>query len=88
MHYNFARIHQRLRVTPAMAAGVSEHVWETEDIVALPETGRQPARLTGPAAVRKCPGSAGQAKIPQVAGPDAMAEALRHMLAPIAENRD
>jgi hypothetical protein len=35
MHYNFARIHQSLRVTPAMAAGVSEHVWSLEEIVGL-----------------------------------------------------
>lgn len=35
MHYNFARIHQTLRVTPAMAAGVSDHVWEIEEMVAL-----------------------------------------------------
>ena len=28
MHYNFCRIHQTLRVTPAMAAGVSDHVWD------------------------------------------------------------
>ena len=35
MHYNFVRIHQSLRVTPAMAAGVSEHVWSLEEIVKL-----------------------------------------------------
>jgi len=35
MHYNFCRIHQTLRITPAMAAGVSEKVWEISDIVAL-----------------------------------------------------
>src|SRR5712692_8898549 len=35
MHYNFARIHQTLRVTPAMEAGVSDHVWEIEEIVGL-----------------------------------------------------
>jgi IS1 family transposase len=35
MHYNFARVHQTLRVAPAMAAGVSDHVWEIEEIVAL-----------------------------------------------------
>ena len=35
MYYNFARIHQSLRVTPAMEAGVSDHVWSIEDIVAL-----------------------------------------------------
>jgi hypothetical protein len=37
MHYNFARIHQTLRVTPAMEAGVSDHVWEIEEIVGLLE---------------------------------------------------
>ncbi len=35
MYYNFARIHQTLRVTPAMAAGISDHVWELEEIAAL-----------------------------------------------------
>ncbi len=35
MHYNFARIHSSLRVTPAMEAGVSSHVWSIEEIVGL-----------------------------------------------------
>ncbi len=35
MHYNFCRIHQTLRVTPAMAAGVSKHVWSLEDVIGL-----------------------------------------------------
>ena len=35
MHYNFVRIHQTLRVTPAMAAGVSERLWSIEDLVSL-----------------------------------------------------
>jgi IS1 family transposase len=35
MHYNFVRIHQSLRVTPAMAARVTERLWEIEDIVQL-----------------------------------------------------
>jgi len=35
MHYNFARIHQTLRCTPAMEAGVSDHVWTLEEIVNL-----------------------------------------------------
>jgi IS1 family transposase len=35
MHYNLARIHQTLRVTPAMEAGVSDHVWSIEEIVGL-----------------------------------------------------
>jgi hypothetical protein len=33
MHYNFARIHQTLRVTPAMEAGITNHVWTLEEIV-------------------------------------------------------
>jgi len=37
MYYNFGRIHQTLRVTPAMAAGASDHVWELEEIAALTE---------------------------------------------------
>ena len=35
MWYNFVRIHQTLRVTPAMAAGISEHVWEIHDLISL-----------------------------------------------------
>lgn len=35
MHYNFVRIHQTLRVTPAMAAGVTEKLWAIEDILTL-----------------------------------------------------
>ena len=35
MDYNFARIHQTLRVTPAMEAGVANHVWTVEEIVGL-----------------------------------------------------
>ncbi len=35
MFYNFGRIHQTLRVTPAMEAGVTDHVWAIGDIVAL-----------------------------------------------------
>jgi len=35
MYYNFGRIHQTLRVTPAMEAGVANHVWSVEEIVGL-----------------------------------------------------
>jgi IS1 family transposase len=35
MHYNFGRIHKTLRVTPAMEAGVSDHVWSLEEIANL-----------------------------------------------------
>jgi hypothetical protein len=37
MHHNSGRIHETLRVTPAMEAGVTEHVWSVEEIVALME---------------------------------------------------
>jgi IS1 family transposase len=34
-YYNFGRIHSTLRITPAMAVGVADHVWELEEIVGL-----------------------------------------------------
>jgi hypothetical protein len=37
MYYNFVRIHQTLRITPAMAAGVSKTLWNVSDIVAMLE---------------------------------------------------
>ena len=38
MHYNFVRIHQTLRCTPAMAAGVSQTLWELVDMVKVLES--------------------------------------------------
>jgi hypothetical protein len=35
MYYNFSRIHQSLRVTPAMEAGVADHVWDIKEIISL-----------------------------------------------------
>jgi hypothetical protein len=35
MHYNFVRIHKTLRIAPAMAAGVSNRLWQIEDIAEL-----------------------------------------------------
>jgi IS1 family transposase len=37
MHYNFCRIHKTLRVTPAMAAGLSSHVWSIDELLQLLE---------------------------------------------------
>jgi hypothetical protein len=37
MYYNFVRVHQTLRVTPAMVAGVTDKLWEVSDIVAMLE---------------------------------------------------
>jgi len=33
MHYNFCRIHQTLRVTPGMEAGLTDHVWTIEEML-------------------------------------------------------
>jgi IS1 family transposase len=35
MYYNFARVHKTLKTTPAVAAGVADHVWTLEEIVGL-----------------------------------------------------
>jgi IS1 family transposase len=48
MHYNFCRIHKTLRITPAMAAGVTDHVWSVADIVAMIEAAEQPPAKRGP----------------------------------------
>jgi len=37
MHYNFCRVHQTLRVTPAMEAGIADHVWTIQEVVSLLE---------------------------------------------------
>lgn len=37
MYYNFVRIHQTLRISPAMAAGVTDHLWEISEIISLLE---------------------------------------------------
>lgn len=37
MNYNFCRIHQTLKVTPAMEAGVADHAWSVDEVVALLE---------------------------------------------------
>jgi hypothetical protein len=48
MHYNFVRIHSSLRVSPAMAAGVSDKLWSLDDVVALIEAREQPPKKRGP----------------------------------------
>jgi len=35
MYYNFARVHKTLRVTPAMEAGMADHVWTLDEIIRL-----------------------------------------------------
>ena len=38
MHYNFCRVHQTLKTSPAVAAGVADHVWSLDEMIALLET--------------------------------------------------
>ena len=38
MHYNFVSIHQTLKITPAMAAGVTPKLWEMSDMVKVLRT--------------------------------------------------
>lgn len=48
MFYNFVRIHKTLKVTPAMAAGVSDRLWSMEDVAALIEAAAPPPGKRGP----------------------------------------
>lgn len=45
MFYNFARVHQTLKVTPAMAAGVTHRLWEMADVVEMLEAWEESALL-------------------------------------------
>ena len=40
MHYNFCRVHQTLRVPPAMEGGIADHVWTIEELVGLLDASR------------------------------------------------
>lgn len=48
MYYNFVRIHKTLRVTPAMAAGVTDRLWEIADIALLVEQAEAKSTKRGP----------------------------------------
>ena len=48
MYYNFVRMHSKLRMTPAMAAGVSDQLWEISDIVKLVEAAEPAPKKRGP----------------------------------------
>jgi IS1 family transposase len=43
MHYNFCRVHKSLRVTPAMEAGITDHVWSIEELIHLAGANRTAA---------------------------------------------
>jgi IS1 family transposase len=44
VHYNFIRIHKTLRVTPAMAAGLTDRIWEWEDILRILDSQQEPKK--------------------------------------------
>lgn len=49
MYYNFCRVHKTLRMSPAMAAGVTDRLWDVKDIVALIEAKEAEApKVRGP----------------------------------------
>lgn len=48
MYYNFVRIHSKLRMSPAMAAGVSDRLWEIGDIAALVAATDEAPKKRGP----------------------------------------
>lgn len=48
MFYNFCRIHQTLRMTPAMAAGLTDRLWDIVDLVALVEAAEEAPKKRGP----------------------------------------
>jgi hypothetical protein len=33
-HYNFCRLHRSIRVTPAMEAGITDHIWDLAELLA------------------------------------------------------
>lgn len=56
-HYNFVKVHTTLRITPAMAAGLTDHIWSVDELVARAETlAAPPARATPRAAQLRLPG--------------------------------
>lgn len=48
MHYNFCRVHQTLKTTPAVAAGVSDHVWKLPELIGLLESAEATPTKRGP----------------------------------------
>jgi len=51
-YYNFVRIHRTLKVTPAMAAGVTDRLWEMSDLVDVVKAAEGPPKKRGPYKVK------------------------------------
>jgi IS1 family transposase len=48
MHYNFCRVHQTLKTTPAVAAGITDHVWSLDELIGLLEEAERVPTKRGP----------------------------------------
>jgi hypothetical protein len=48
VYYNFSRIHKTLRITPAMAAGLSESIWTLEDLITMADSYAPASKPRGP----------------------------------------
>lgn len=48
MHYNFCRVHQTLGTTPAVAAGITDHVWKLSELIGLLESAERVPTKRGP----------------------------------------
>ena len=48
MYYNFVRTHQTLRMTPAMAAGLTDRLWDVSDLVAIIDAEEEAPKARGP----------------------------------------
>ncbi len=46
-HYNLCRVHETIRVTPAMALGVADHIWSIGELVEAATTDREPPKRYG-----------------------------------------
>ena len=48
MHYNYVKVHETLQVTPAVAAGLTDRIWDIVDIVAMLNANEQSRKQRGP----------------------------------------
>lgn len=48
MYYNFVRVHQTLKVTPAMEDGLTDRLWDIKDLVAIIDANEEAPKKRGP----------------------------------------
>jgi len=48
MYYNFVKVHQTLKVTPAMEAGLTDRLWDIADLVAIIDANKEAPKKRGP----------------------------------------